>query len=303
MEVIERLNSKREELEERLSNLYHGGSQRRETLQYRIKRIDDLIDAYESTPSPVDLSEAEEILNQQVGFEEQKKKILGFLETAEFRKLRNIQNCSLTLCFVGPTSVGNTTFAQFLAQALKKKFYSVSLGGLSDSSVLVGTSENSLGTEIGQLTKALAETKSHEPLILLDEIDKTGTSFKTSIQDCLLNILDPEQNKEVLDHYLDVKLDFSQVNFVVTANDLKKIPNYLLSRMLIIELSGYSVDQKKEIANKIIQRWFTQNRNLNRGNFEISSEALETLINKTKEKGVRQLKTVLDSVFEYCLLQ
>ena len=303
MEIIKRLNSKREELEERLSNLYHGGSQRRETLQYRIKRIDDLIDAYESKPSSVNLSEAKEILNQQVGFEEQKKKVLEFLEIAEFRELRNIQKFPLILCLIGPTGIGKTTFAQILSQALNKKFYSVSLGGLSDSSVLVGTSENSSGTEIGQLTKALTETKTRDPLILLDEIDKSGTSFKTSIQDCLLNILDAKQNQEVLDHYLDVKLDFSQVNFVVTANDLKKIPNYLLSRMIIIDLPGYNVDQKKEIANKIIQKWFTQNKNLNQNNFEISSDALETLINKTKEKGVRQLKTALDNIFEYCILQ
>ena len=91
MEVIGKLNAKREELEERLSNLYHGGSQRKETLQYRIKKIDDLIDAYKATTSSVNLSEVEEILNQQVGFEEQKRKILEILETIEFRESRNIQ--------------------------------------------------------------------------------------------------------------------------------------------------------------------------------------------------------------------
>ena len=231
MGVIERLNTKREELEERLSNLYHGGSQRRETLQYRIKKIDDLTDAYQATSFPVNLSEAEEILNQQVGFKEQKRRILESLEVAEFRERRGVQKDPLILCLIGPTGSGKTTFVQILAQALKKKFFSIALGGLSDASVLVGTSENSSGTEIGQLAKSLAETKARDPLILIDEIDKAGSSFKTSIHDCLVNVLDPVQNQEILDHYLDVKLDFSQVTFIVTANDPKKIPDYLLSRM------------------------------------------------------------------------
>src|SRR4051794_24351942 len=117
MEVFDRFNAKREELEERLSSLYHGGSQRRETLQYRIKKIDDLIDAYEETDSSFNLLEAKEILNQQVGFEEQKRKILEILETVEFRKSRNIQKVPPIFRFVGPTGVGKTTFSEILSQA------------------------------------------------------------------------------------------------------------------------------------------------------------------------------------------
>ena len=301
MNVIERLISKKEELEERLSNLWQGGgSQRKETLEYRIKKIDELISAYQTTSTPIfNLSEAEEILNQQVGFTEQKRRILEILETEEFRKLKNIQKTPSVLCFVGPTGTGKTTFSQILAQVLKKKFFSMSLGGLSNTSNLMGTSENSSGTEIGQLTKSLIEAKSSDPVILLDEIDKT----KPFIHDFLIKILDPEQNQEVLDYYLDVKIDFSQVTFVVTANDQDKIPVYLRSRMTIIELLEYSGEQKKEIANKIVQNFFAQNPTLNSQNFEITSEALERLVSKTKEKGVRQLKIAFDNIFDYCILQ
>lgn len=301
MNVIERLISKKEELEERLSNLWQGGgSQRKETLEYRIKKIDELISAYQTTSTPIfNLSEAEKILNQQVGFVEQKNKLLEILETEEFRKLKSIQKTPSVLCFVGPTGTGKTTFSQILAQVLKKKFFSISLGGLSNTSDLMGTSENSSGTEIGQLTKSLIEAKSSDPVILLDEIDKT----KPFIHDFLIKILDPEQNQEVLDYYLDVKIDFSQVTFVVTANDQDKIPVYLRSRMTIIELPEYNNEEKKEIANKIIQSFFAQNSTLNSKNFEITSEALEKLISKTKEKGVRQLKMAFDDIFDYCILQ
>ncbi|CAH1756740.1 9102_t:CDS:2 [Entrophospora sp. SA101] len=256
MTVINRLNAKKTELEVRLNNLYHGGSNRRETLQHKIKKIKELITAYQSTSAPVNLSEAKNILNQQVGFEEQKEKILNSLRIKGYCEQRDIQQHPQILCLIGPPGVGKTTFGQLLAQALKKEFFAVSLGSVSDNSVLVGANESLSGSEIGQLTKALAETKSHDPLILLDEIDKVG-SYKTgsAIHGCLNSILDPVQNQEILDHYIDVKLDFSKVTFIITAND------------------------------------------------RITSEALENLINKTKEKGVRQLKSALDSIFDHCLLQ
>jgi ATP-dependent Lon protease len=222
-------------------------------LQYKIKKIESLITAYQSTPSLTSLTEAEEILDQQVGFEEQKRKVLESLEIEGFCEHRNIRRNSFVLCLVGPPGVGKTSFVLLLAQALKKEFFSIALGGLSDASFLLGTSENSSGTELGQLAKALAETKKCDPLILLDEIDKAGFSFKTAIHDCLINVLDSTQNHEVLDYYLDVKLDFSRAIFVATANDLTKIPEPLRDRMLIVELPGYNKEQKKAIAQKVIQ--------------------------------------------------
>ena len=195
--VIDRLNSKKLELEERLANQnQQWGSQRKENLQYKIKKIEALITAYQSTSSPTSLAEAEEILNQQVGFEEQKKKILEKLEISE--NYNNVQRNPSVLCLVGPPGVGKSSFALLLARALKKEFFSINLGGLSDLSILLGASENSSGTEMGQLAKALAETKKKDPLILLDEIDKAGSSFKSLIHDCLINVLDSVQNHESL---------------------------------------------------------------------------------------------------------
>ncbi|CAG8628710.1 9824_t:CDS:2 [Ambispora leptoticha] len=280
MTIIEQLNSKKDELEERLNNQYSGGgSRRRDILKHKITKIEALIAAYHSTPPPVNLSETEEILNQQVGFEEQKEKVLNSVKIKNYCEHNSVKREPLILCLVGSPGVGKTTFARVLAQALKKEFFMVALGGMSDSSLLLGVSEDSSGTETGQLTKALVETKTCDPLILLDEIDKVNSyGGNSSIHNCLNAILDPVQNQEIHDYYLDVKLDFSQVTFIVTVNDRKKIPKYLLSRMpVIVELPGYSNEQKKEIAHKFIK-------------------------NKTKEKGVRQLKSALDSIFDYCLL-
>jgi ATP-dependent Lon protease len=175
------------------------------------------------------------------------------------------------------------------------------LAGLSDTSILTGTSENSSGIETGQLTRALVETKTPNPVILLDEMDKTGSSFRNAIQDCLINILDPTQNQEIIDYYLDVKLDFSQIVFVITANDLQKISQPLRERMHVFELPGYTVEQKKKIVQKIIQEKFALNEEL-QDKLKITSEALEVLISKTHEEGVRQLKSALENrVFNYCL--
>ncbi|CAI2184840.1 17329_t:CDS:2, partial [Funneliformis geosporum] len=138
-------------------------------------------------------------------------------------------------------------------QALKKEFFAINLGGLFDTSILLGASENSLGTEIGQLAKGLAETKKYDPLILLDEIDKAGSASKTAIHDCLLKILDPEQNHAVLDYYLDVKLDLSHVFFMATANDLTKIPPPLRDRMLIIEALEALINKTNEKAREVNQ--------------------------------------------------
>ncbi|CAG8714474.1 12242_t:CDS:2 [Ambispora leptoticha] len=263
MTVIERLNAKKIELEERLAGQnQQWGSQRKETLQHKLKKIEELITAYQSTSSPINLSETEEVLNQQVGFAEEKEKILNSLKIKDYCEQKNVKRGPLILCLLGPPGVGKTTFSQLLAQALKKEFFMVALGGMSDSSLLLGVSESSSGTEVGQLTKALTETKTHDPLILLDEIDKVS-SYKgnSAIHSCLNAVLDPVQNKEIPDYYLDVKLDFSR-----DADDC-------------------------------------QITRLNQNNFEITSEALETLINKTKEKGVRQLEKALDNIFDYCLLQ
>jgi ATP-dependent Lon protease len=305
MEVIKRLINKKTELEKRWSNQYQGGSQRKESLEYRIKMIEELANSYQTISLlPSNVVETAEILRQQVGFEEQKKRILEESKIEEFSKKNEVQKSPLILGLVGAPGVGKTAFAKLLAQSLQKKYFLIALGGLTDVSVLTGKSENSSGSEAGQLAKALIETKTCDPVILLDEIDKLGVFSQNSLYNCLLNVLDEEQNQEILDYYLDVKLDFSRVTFIITANDFSKIPKPLRSRIgEIIKIPPYTIEQKKEIAQKFIQKRFLQNKRLSQNNFEITEKALETLINKTKEKGARQLKLSVDRVFNYCLLQ
>ncbi|KLL02332.1 MAG: ATP-dependent protease La [Mycoplasmataceae bacterium RC_NB112A] len=281
--IIEELENKKAELNERLAGHSNWGSRQKEALEYKIGIIDKLIMAYQSTSPSISQSEIEAVFNQQIGFEELKSKIL---------------DNSKIILMVGPTGCGKTTSVLWLSQALKRELFIINLAGLSDPSILIGTSENSSGTEIGQLAKALVKTQTRTPLILLDEFDKV----RLSVQDSLLTLLDPIQNQAVLDYYLDVKLDFSQTIFIITANDLSKIPTYFRSRLAIVELTGYTFSQKKEIAQRFIQDFFADKESL-KNNFEITSEALEILINKTKEKGVRQLKQACNKIFSYCLSQ
>jgi ATP-dependent Lon protease len=297
MTILARLNAKREELENKCNSLTHS-SVPKTILQNKIKTLNELINAYGSTNHPITLTESELILNQQVGFDEQKRIILEKLEITEFWEKRGVKGNPLILCLVGPSGVGKTTFAQIIAQALGKKFFSAALNGLSETSTLVGSENNSPANNAGQLMQALVETQTSNPVILLDEIDKASLSLKN----CLLNILDPKQNHAILDYYLDVKLDFSQITFVLTANETKSLLPSLRDRMLIIEIPGYNGEQKKEIANKIIQQWFKKN-GFNHNNLEITANTLEILINKTQEKGVRQLEMALNRIFDYCLLQ
>lgn len=297
MTIIVRLNAKKEELENTYNSLTHS-SISKTILQDKIKVLNELINAYSSTSPLPSLTDSQSILSQQVGFEEQKKAILGSLEIAEFCEKKGVKRNPLILCLVGPTGVGKTTFAQIIARALGKKFFSVALGGLSETFFLLGSEANSPANNMGQLAQALVATKTRDPVILLDEIDKTGSPLKS----CLLSILDPQQNQAVLDYYLDIKLDFSQITFVLTANELKNFLPSLRDRMLIVELPGYNKEQKKEICDKIIQQWFKKNR-IDRNNLKITNDSFEILVSKTQEKGVRQLEIALNKIFDYCLLQ
>jgi len=296
--VTQKLRDKKREVEDLLNALGHYGSQRKESLIRIKKTLASLIDAYSCKNQSIDLQEVEKNLDQQYGFEEQKKMIITDLKAKQYAQRKNKKLLPSIICLVGPAGVGKTSFAQILAKAMNKKLYTIALGGISESAFLVGSEAGSMGGDMGQIAQALAKTKSSDLVILFDEIEKAGSVFKTGIHDCLLSILDPVQNQAIRDHYLDVELDCSKITFVATANDLDKIPSLLRSRLEIIKLDGYGFKDKKEIAHRIFQRRLAQD-NLEQI-LEIESEAFVTLINKTHEKGVRQMKLGLEKIFCYC---
>lgn len=299
--VIDRLEAKKSELEVDLGNLSNWGSQDKKILKRKIKSLEELIIAYRQLPSSgFDLNRTKEILDQHYGFEEQKEKILENLKIWRYSESRGGNKFSpFIICLLGPAGIGKTTFVKIIAQSLNKKFFSLNLGGASNSGILMGSEQWSAGNDMGKLARALIETNSPNPLILLDEIDKVKS---TTIHDAFLVILDRTQNQEVYDQFLETKLDFSQVTFVATANDLEKIPSYLLSRLEVVELNGYDSEQKKKIAEKIIQKEL-EKWNIDSGLLEISSESLDILISKTHEKGVRQLGLGIKNIFDHCLLR
>ena len=299
--MIERIERKIEKLKNQLKQAGGSsswGSQRKEFLSQQILLCQSLLVAYKKVELPKKtLDEVKKILDQQCEFESLKKVVLEEIQINSFLTNHSSEKNFPTLLLVGPSGTGKTSFCKILAQALNKPFLSLALGGESKSSILLGTSPEAPRSEEGKIVKFLAETKRNDPVILLDEIDKTF------LHESLIHILDPTQNQNIYDRCLDLELDFSKIIFIATANELKKVPISLRSRMTVIELKKYSQEEKKQIARNIIQQWF-KNNSFNDNWLEIDDEALETVINKTQEKGVRQLKALLENnIFRYCLLK
>jgi len=211
----------------------------------------------------------------------------------------NVAQRGKILCFVGPPGVGKTRFAKKLAMAMNRKFFRINVGGESNPQIIVGSEPNFLGSRVGGIIKAIRETDSRDPVILIDEIEKAKEKHQEgSLKDVLLHVLDPEQNKEFTDKYIDVAVDISEITFVLTTNDETKIPGPLKHRLEIIQLKGYNETEKFNIGKIIVDETFQENyANANRNLFEIEDEALRTLIKKNeKEEGVRQLKRGIEEI-------
>lgn len=242
----------------------------------------------------VDLKKAQEILDRDhYGLEKIKRRLIEYLAV---RKL-NPAGRGPILCFLGPPGVGKTSLGQSIAEALGRKFARISLGGLRDEAEIRGHRRTYIGSMPGRLIQELRKLGTRNPVIMLDEIDKLGADFRGDPASALLEVLDPRQNHEFTDRYLDVAFDLSQVIFIATANTLDTIPPPLRDRMEVVELPGYTEREKLNIArNYLVKRQLTEH-GLSDAQCAWTDDALERVIEDyTREAGVRNLERQIASV-------
>lgn len=247
----------------------------------------------------IDLIKVEEVLNKEhYGMDDVKERILEYLTVSKLSK--NIK--SNILCLVGPPGVGKTSIALSISNALNRDYSRISLGGMKDEAEIRGHRRTYVGATPGRFVHALKDAKSMNPVILLDEIDKISSSYKGEPSDALLEVLDSEQNSTFRDNYLEVPLDLSKAMFITTANNLSDIPEPLLDRMDIIELSGYTYEEKFNIAKNHLIKKIYDEFNLDYSKISISDEALKNLIDGyTKESGVRGLNRKIKELIRKAL--
>ncbi|MDG9670015.1 endopeptidase La [Hahella sp. CR1] len=240
------------------------------------------------TEDKLDIARAREILDKEHdGLDDVKDRIIEFLAEGSFKG----EVSGSILLLIGPPGVGKTSIGKSVAAALGRKFYRFSLGGMRDEAEIKGHRRTYIGAMPGKMVQALKDVGSANPVIMLDEIDKIGASYQGDPASALLETLDPEQNNEFLDHYLDVRLDLSKVLFVCTANQLDTIPGPLLDRMDVLRLSGYITEEKIAIAKNHLWPKLLKRMKLKKKQVSITDAALRQLIDGyAREAGVRNLE-------------
>ncbi|KAF3361742.1 Lon protease [Chlamydiales bacterium STE3] len=241
-----------------------------------------------------DLNKASKILEKDhYGLEDIKQRILEFISVG---KLSGGVKGSI-ICLVGPPGVGKTSIGKSIARSLNRKFYRFSVGGMRDEAEIKGHRRTYIGAMPGKLIQALKTCQTMNPVIMLDEVDKMGSSYQGDPASALLEVLDPEQNVEFLDHYLDVRCNLSDILFVVTANVLDTIPEPLKDRMDILRLSGYILEEKIEIAKNYLIPHNRKQMGLKASDIEFSKDALKSMINGyAREAGVRSLENHIKKI-------
>lgn len=243
------------------------------------------------TDDDVNIESAKKILEKDhYGLEKPKERILEFLAV---RKLKPEYDGTI-LCLAGPPGVGKTSLGHSIARALGRKFYRFSLGGMKDEAEIKGHRRTYVGAMPGKLIQALKRVEVNNPVIMLDEVDKIGKSYQGDPASALLEVLDPEQNKTFIDNYLDVPFDLSKVLFIATANYVGEIPEALLDRMELIELSGYTIEEKLSIAKKWVIPKQLQKHGLTSKEFTLGAMTLKALVaDYAREPGVRVMEQLV----------
>ncbi len=253
------------------------------------------------TKESIDVTKAREILdNEHYGLEDVKDRIIEYLAVKQFSKSQK----SPILCLVGPPGVGKTSIAKSIAHAINRKYTRISLGGMKDEAEIRGHRKTYIGAIPGRIVYAMKEAKSMNPLMLFDEIDKINSSYNGDPSDALLEILDSEQNKAFRDSYLEIPMNLSKVTFIATANSLETIPRPLLDRMEVIEVSGYTYEEKFHIAkNHLLTKIFNE-LDISTDKIKIEDSSIKEVIEGyTRESGVRGLERKLSSLIRKALAE
>jgi ATP-dependent Lon protease len=247
-----------------------------------------------STTDNLDLKHARRTLDRDhYDIEKVKDRILEFLAV---RKLNPEARSSIVL-FVGPPGVGKTSLGRSIASAMEREFERMSVGGVRDESEIRGHRRTYIGAMPGTIVRALRDAGSNNPVLMIDEIDKMGADFRGDPASAMLEVLDPEQNSSFRDHYLDLPIDLSSVFFICTANQVDTIPPALLDRMEVIELAGYTHEEKREIATRYLVPRQMERNGLGRSKVEVTKPALDRIIEGyTREAGVRSLEREIGSI-------
>ncbi len=244
------------------------------------------------TEDNLDILRAKQILDEDhYGLKEVKERILDFISVCNLKKM---EGASPILCFIGPPGTGKTSLGQSIARSLGRKYVRISLGGVKDEAEIRGHRRTYVGAMPGRFIQAIRKGGSANPVVVIDELDKIGADFRGDPSAAMLEVLDPQQNKSFYDNYLGVPFDLSKVMFIATANNLDTISGPLRDRMEIIELSGYTVDEKMNIARQYLIKKSIAESGLQEQKIEIGDEVINDLIvNYTRESGVRQLERLI----------